>query len=251
MFKRFYCFGDLVFSVESPIGLGIDPCLEKFARENADSVDFAYRINAISADDASGAEKDFQVDRQGNWLEITLREKLIDKISVGNLLSNGRGAYLLNERGRFILHASYVLVNGKGILFTAPSETGKSTQANYWKQARGAKIVNEDRVIISEKDGVYYAHGCWAMGRAGVCENHSAPIRAIVLLGQGDANRCRMPAPREILRRILPQTTFDQTSLSARIGIVDMVSAMIGRVPIVAYDCIHHVSAVEELEKYI
>ena len=47
-----------------------------------------------------------------------------------------------------ILHASYVNYNGKAILFTAPSGTGKSTQAALWEEYKGAEIVNGDRVII-------------------------------------------------------------------------------------------------------
>lgn len=247
MDNQIYCFGGVVFSVESPTPLGNDPRLEAFALQaNASTADYIYRIVPTCERNC-----DFHMNRQGNLLEITLREELIGKISIGNLLSNAKGAYLLNEQKRFLLHASYILVNNEAILFTAPSGTGKSTQANYWRQARGAEIVNEDRVILSCEDGECYAHGCWAMGSAGVCVNRSAPVRAIVLLGQGNENRCFVPTPKEILRRILPQTTFDHTSLSARIGIVDLVSAMVGNVPIVAYDCIHHVSAVEELEKYI
>ena len=246
MIKRLYSFGGVVFSIESPVSLGLDSRLEAFSIPYAKKIDFTYRIIPCA-----DSESNFQISRQGDLLKVNIREDLIDKIVLGNLLSNASGAYLLNERRRFILHASYVLVNGEAILFTAASQTGKSTQANYWKQAKKAEIVNEDRAIISWENGQYYANGCWAMGSAAICKNCSVPIRAIVLLGQGKENSCRIPAPKEILTHLLPQTTFDQSNPFARIGIVDMVSEMIGKVPIVAYDCIHHVSAVEALERYI
>ena len=39
---------------------------------------------------------------------------------------------ILLHQGGLILHASYIIWNDRGILFTAPSGTGKSTQAGLW-----------------------------------------------------------------------------------------------------------------------
>lgn len=38
-----------------------------------------------------------------------------------------------------IFHSAYIAKDGEAILFSAPSETGKSTQAALWEQYRGAE----------------------------------------------------------------------------------------------------------------
>ena len=54
---------------------------------------------------------------------------------------------LVNHQG-FILHSSFISWQNNGILFTAPSGTGKSTQADLWKKYEDADIYNGDRTII-------------------------------------------------------------------------------------------------------
>ena len=55
---------------------------------------------------------------------------------------------VLLERQAVLLHASQAVLNGRGILFTAPSGTGKTTQARLWRDTLGADIVCNDRVIL-------------------------------------------------------------------------------------------------------
>lgn len=40
----------------------------------------------------------------------------------------------------FQLHASVIRVNGHGILFSAPSGTGKSTQADLWENMKMQRL---------------------------------------------------------------------------------------------------------------
>ena len=53
----------------------------------------------------------------------------------------------------FVLHCAYITHEGKAILFSAPSETGKTTQGNLWEKYRGAKTVNGDRALLQKVDG--------------------------------------------------------------------------------------------------
>jgi hypothetical protein len=51
-----------------------------------------------------------------------------------------------------LVHASGVLENGTGRLFTAVSGTGKSTMAGIWKN-KGATVINDDRLWLRMVDG--------------------------------------------------------------------------------------------------
>lgn len=88
-----------------------------------------------------------------------------------------------------VFHASYIDIGGEALIFAAPSETGKSTQADLWAQYAGAEIINGDRVAISQRNGRYHAFGYPACGSSGICVNRTLPIRAIIVLEQGRENR--------------------------------------------------------------
>lgn len=93
--------------------------------------------------------------------------------------------FLVQNRG-FILHASYIDWNGQAVLFTAPSGTGKSTQANLWCKHRGAELINGDRAAVVVKDGKVLACGLPFSGSSGVGKNVTLPLRAIVYLSQAE-----------------------------------------------------------------
>lgn len=98
---------------------------------------------------------------------------------------------LLLHHSAFQLHASVISWNGNGILFTAPSGTGKSTQADLWKRLEGAQILNGDRAIIRNENDKFRVYGSPYAGSSGIYTNHSVPIRAIVALSQASENSLR------------------------------------------------------------
>lgn len=48
----------------------------------------------------------------------------------------------MNSYKSYILHSSYIVYQEQAILFSAPSGTGKSTQADLWKKYRDIEIIN-------------------------------------------------------------------------------------------------------------
>lgn len=69
-------------------------------------------------------------------------------VGVKTVLNALAAERLIARNGGFVFHSSYVEVDGKAVLFTAPSETGKSTQAELWRSLRGAEIINGDRSVV-------------------------------------------------------------------------------------------------------
>ncbi len=91
--------------------------------------------------------------------------------------------------GCTVFHASFIEHNGESILFTAPCETGKSTQAALWEKYTDAEIINGDKVLLYEKDGRIVASGLPFSGSSDICKNRILPVRAIVYLGQSKVNK--------------------------------------------------------------
>ena len=75
------------------------------------------------------------------------------------------------EYGGLILHCAYINHRGKGILFSAPSGVGKSTQAALWEKYRGSEIVNGDRTLLRKKEGKWLACAWPVCGSS--CHRHA------------------------------------------------------------------------------
>ena len=94
------------------------------------------------------------------------------------VLSQGRG---------MLLHGCGIDDMGAGYLFAGNSGHGKSTMAELWHQ-HGAVVLNDDRIVVREKDGVLWMYGTpWH----GNFKEHSADglaIQKIFFLSRGNSN---------------------------------------------------------------
>ncbi len=95
---------------------------------------------------------------------------------------------LLQKNGT-IIHSSSLAYEGKGILFSADSGTGKSTHTGLWlKHLPGTQIVNDDMPIVRFKDDVPYLYGSPWSGKHFINTNMSVPLSSLVFLERGEKN---------------------------------------------------------------
>jgi hypothetical protein len=172
-------------------------------------------------------------------------------VNIASLLSSYEGAYIFPKHDAFILHASYVIYNGKAILFTAPSGTGKSTHAEFWRKERGADIINGDRVLVTRRDGRFFANGIYASGNSGICKNQTAPVDAVVLLEQGESNMISNIPKRMLFLRVLCECSYDMNDAEQYERITELVSDMMNRIPVVCYRCKKTPDSVDALERIL
>lgn len=149
------------------------------------------------------------------------------------------------------LHASYVLYNGEAILFTAPKQVGKSTQAALWEQHRGATVVNGDRVILREVDGRWMAYGSPFSGTSRICQNMTAPLKCIVTLSQYTENKIRKTTTIEAFAALLDGCTYETWDKSQVNVVSDLAKELILQVPIYRLDCLPDEGAVEILQEVL
>ena len=148
------------------------------------------------------------------------------------------------------VHASYICYNGHGILFTAPSGTGKSTQAELWRQHRGAEVINGDKAGVRVEEGRAMVYGVPFSGTSGICKNRTLPLRAIVVLSQAPVNRAvRLPASQAVAA-LYPNVFADQHVVEEQQMALDCVLDLIEAVPpVFSLACTPDVRAVEALER--
>lgn len=242
-----YKFGTAVFRIISPCLLKERASIEAFRVEDAAKEDYLYELFPVQAEQVPPV----QVKREGNSFKISIRESLLPEITIANLFSTAETAKLFPERNEFVLHTSFVVYQGKAILFCAPSGTGKSTQAKFWNLARNTITVNEDRAIVFQQNGMYFAGGCWATGKSSTCRNISAPIHRIVLLEQGVENTVVNLPLAEKVKRIIAQCSFEAENMQMRDRMICNILDLIAAVPVIGYACVNDISAVEELEKHL
>lgn len=156
-------------------------------------------------------------------------------------------AQLLLTQNAFFLHSSFISVNGKAILFSAPCGTGKSTQASLWEKHRKAEIVNGDKAGVLVENGVY-ACGVPFCGTSGICKNRNLPLGAIVLLSQSKTNSIRRLNGGEALQGIMQNIYLDFIAPNERLKCADLIIDLLSGVPVFHLSCTPNEEAVITLE---
>lgn len=159
--------------------------------------------------------------------------------------------HLLAPLDGLLLHASFICHEGKAILFTAPSGTGKSTQAELWRSHRGARILNGDRVCIRMEGGTPYACGIPFAGSSGICKQAKLPIAAIVCLSQAPQTTIRSLGGFEAFRRVwegCSVNTWDREDIA---HVSDTVMRVLQSVPVFHLACTPDETAITALEQML
>ena len=177
-----------------------------------------------------------------------LASQFPDQIGIKTVLTSLALEHLLAEKGMILLHCSCIEYRGKAILFTAPSETGKSTQAELWKTLRGARIINGDRAAVGIKEGTATVYGIPFAGSSSYCLNESWPVAAIVSLGQSGITRASQLRGAAAFSRVwegCTVNTWDGEDMARASG---CVMELVSRIPVIRLECTPDETAIEALE---
>lgn len=150
-----------------------------------------------------------------------------------------------------ILHCAYIVHEGEAILFSAPSGTGKSTQAALWERYRNAAVINGDRALLQKVDGRWTARGWPVCGSSRICQNLDAPIRAVVNLSQSPVDEAKRLSPMQAFARLYSEITVNRWDRASGLRVMELLEGLITDVPVYHLACTMEESAVEALEKTI
>lgn len=154
-------------------------------------------------------------------------------------------------RDHLVLHCAYMQREEHAILFSAPSGTGKTTQATLWERYRGTRVVNGDKSLLAKRDGKWTANGWPVCGSSQVCHNESLPIRAIVMLSQGKENTIEKLSPFQAFSQIYSQITINFWNKQAQQRAMDLIEDLVTNVPVYHLSCTISEEAVETLERVL
>lgn len=157
----------------------------------------------------------------------------------------------MNSYKSYILHSSYIVYQEQAILFSAPSGTGKSTQADLWKKYRDIEIINGDRTLLTKEGERFYANGWPVCGSSKICHNRRYPIKAIVMLEQGPVNEIKELSGIEKTRRLLREITINYYNQEYLDSALDFIGQLIKELPVTALSCTISQEAVDILDDYL
>jgi hypothetical protein len=101
------------------------------------------------------------------------------------------------------IHASAIIYNNDGILFSAPSKTGKSTHAKIWVDYLDATLINDDKPLIKIDNNEILIYGSPFSGKGKQNSNQKAILKSIIFLKQGISNKVNLLDKKEIIENLM------------------------------------------------
>lgn len=192
------------------------------------------------------------IETSNNTTSIQVSKDFLDLFYIDSmfvsLLSLERRMYAYNA---FILHSSYVVCDDLCILFTAPSGTGKSTQASLWEKYRNAYSVNGDRTLLTYEEGLLYANGWPICGSSNICHNQKHKINAIIVLSQAKENKVERMKYTNAYKKIISEITINYHNNDYVNKAMDFIDIIINTVPIYHLACDISIEAIKCLEEVL
>ena len=224
-----------------------DPALRVYAADAPDAAD--RYVGSVQ----QGPEHGYLlVQRRGRQFRVLLRRSSFPgRIGTNTVLTALQAEHLVLPAGGVVLHASYIEWQGRAVLFTAPSGTGTSTQAELWERYRGAKLVNGDRAVLRRSAASptgFVACGLPFSGSSRTCLDRELPLAAVVYLGQAPQTTIQRLQGAQAFRRIwegCSVNVWDSHDLAAAAQIVTEAARA---VPVWRLDCTPDETAVAALQ---
>ena len=126
-----------------------------------------------------------------------------------------------------LFHSSALEIDGKAVLFTAPSGIGKSTHASLWRRCFGKRVrmINDDKPLLKIDNNVTI-FGTPYGGKDNLQNNISSTAVAIVVLHQASENSITKLSAEEAFPLLLNQTYRSSTieGMTKTLPLVDTLS---------------------------
>lgn len=171
--------------------------------------------------------------------------------TLGNVLRMLPMRAILLHFHTLFLHAAQVSMGGTGILFAAPSGTGKTTQAKLWQKYRGAQIVCSDRTLARKTNGVWKTYGYPLDGSEPVRSGAVNRLGCIVLLRQDAVCRIERLRPAKAVGLLMQQAVMDCWDGDAKSQVMELFLQLLADVPAYLLSATPDEDAVFTLEKQL
>jgi hypothetical protein len=102
---------------------------------------------------------------------------------------------LLTLHRGVMVHASGVDLGRGGVLFVGEAGAGKTTMATLWESHAGARVLHDDRIVVREKDGRFWAYPAPKLAKFGPTSSRGVPLERVFFIGHGETNAVSARGP--------------------------------------------------------
>lgn len=141
------------------------------------------------------------------------------------------------------VHSSVIVHEGRAILFLGESGTGKSTHTGLWLQhIAGSRLLNDDSPILCAGSDVpgghLFVYGSPWSGKGRCYVNEGYPVAAVVRLAQHEENHITLLSAVQAFGALYPSfpPAFTRDP-DLQESLLEIVSALIRRVPVFVLEC--------------
>ena len=142
--------------------------------------------------------------------------------------------------GAYLLHASVVMMDGRGYAFSAERGVGKTTHSTLWQTCFGADratIINGDKPLVRlEPTGCFVVYGTPWCGKEGRNANVCVPLSAICFVEQASENSITPCDTADAVTRLLFSTTMPEDK-SMQTHMATLIGATVRDVPAFVLYC--------------
>lgn len=158
---------------------------------------------------------------------------------------------IIIANGGLVVHSSAIHYQNKGIIFSAPSGTGKSTHAKYWREYLGAGIINDDSPALMIKNNDVLVCGTPWSGSTDLYSSICVPLHVIIVLSQHHCNEIYRMNNKEIIHALFPRCLFPYHSPQLINMAFENFTKMIGSVPVYHLKCTPSLEAAKLVKSYL
>lgn len=183
-----------------------------------------------------------------DWTKIRLLEDHTESAGhaafeyLGNMVSYG-----MIMKKVLTLHGVLMEYQGKGIIISAASGTGKTTHARLWRDAKNALIINGDRASCYKKEGKWTGFGIPWCGTSGEHMNRQTEIGAVVVLERGGHNHAEVIQGFEKFQCVFPHIQYPVWEKDMLNRVMDLTEDFLKELCVIRLTCRPDAESVEVL----
>ena len=182
----------------------------------------------------------------------------IDKKALFDVMSKGPNqlTYICFEKillqfDGLILHSSFIKHNNKAILFSAPSGTGKSTQADLWVKHKNATVINGDRTALRKVNNKWQAYGIPMCGTSNIYVNDKMDLEAIVVIRQNKENIANKISMKDGFKYLYSEISLNNWNTDVINKAFDLIMDLSSNLPMYLLQCTKEKEAVDCLAEIL
>ncbi|MDD5936746.1 MAG: hypothetical protein PUC65_14470 [Clostridiales bacterium] len=150
------------------------------------------------------------------------------------------------------IHSASLIYREKGIVFSALSQTGKSTHTNRWKQMYGTPILDGDVTVCRYFNDKLYIYGLPWSGTSELFLNQRVELEALVFLHQGPENKVSQINVYHTFQQLFSRSftpLWDSILMEQRVRVTERIVPIIPQV--YSLECLPNQEAVEVIKTVI